>query len=84
MIPGSMHDCYRDSMVEGKGKVITVRVCAEEAQKAEIVARVEEISVNEVFRRGLECYFAKKREDADFRRQAQAVVARDAELVKEL
>lgn len=71
-------------MVEGKGKVITVRVCAEEAQKAEIMARVEEISVNEVFRRGLECYFEKKREDPGFVKQAQAIVARDAELVKGL
>lgn len=71
-------------MGEGKTKVITVRVSDEDARKAEIVARVEEISVNEVFRRGLECYFEKKRADAGFAERADAVVARDAELVKEL
>lgn len=71
-------------MGEGKAKVITVRVSADDAHKAEIVARVEEISVNEVFRRGLECYFESKRSDVGFAERAQAIVARDAELVKEL
>jgi hypothetical protein len=71
-------------MGEGKAKVITVRVSAEDAHKAEIVARVEEISVNEVFRRGLECYFESKRADVGFAERAQAIVARDAELVKGL
>lgn len=71
-------------MNEGKAKVITVRVSPEEARKADIVARVEEISVNEVFRRGLECYFERKRAEGSFGERAQAVIARDAELVKEL
>jgi hypothetical protein len=71
-------------MGEHKAKVITVRVSADEAHKAEIVARVEDISVNEVFRRGLECYLATKRADPGFVEHAQAIIARDAELVKDL
>jgi hypothetical protein len=71
-------------MTDDKAKVITVRVSPKEAHQAEIVARVEEISVNEVFRRGLEAYFEKKRADPVFVERAQEIVARDAELVKEL
>jgi hypothetical protein len=62
-------------------KVITLRVPPDEAQRAEIVARAEEISVNEVFRRALLSYFELKRADADFVRRAQAMLARDAEIV---
>ena len=69
---------------ECKAKVITVRVSPKEAHQAEIVARVEEISVNEVFRRGLEAYFEKKRADPGFVERAREIIARDAELVKEL
>lgn len=62
-------------------KVITVRVAPDDAQRAEITARVDEISVNEVFRRALLHYFELKRADPDFVERAQAMVARDAEIV---
>lgn len=65
-------------------KVITVRVSPEEGLRAEVVARVEEVSVNEVFRRALLHYFELKRGDADFVARATAMVSREAEIVSEL
>lgn len=62
-------------------KVITVRIDPEDARRAEIVARTDGISVNEVFRRALLSYFEAKRTDADFVERAKAMIARDAEIV---
>lgn len=62
-------------------KVITLRIAPDDAQRAEMVARVEDISVNEVFRRALLHYFDLKRTDADFVERAKAMVARDAEII---
>ncbi|HXA33173.1 MAG TPA: ribbon-helix-helix protein, CopG family [Acidimicrobiales bacterium] len=62
-------------------KVMTVRLDPEEARLAEIVARTDEVSVNEVFRRALLSYVELKRADADFVERATAMVARDAEIV---
>ena len=68
-------------MKEAKTKVITVRLASDDAQRAEIAARVDGISVNEVFRRALLEYFERKREDEDFVARARAMVARDSEIV---
>ena len=68
-------------MKEAKTKVITVRIGLDDAQRAEIAARVDGLSVNEVFRRALVEYFERKRADADFVERALAMVARDAEIV---
>jgi hypothetical protein len=62
-------------------KVMTVRLDPEEARLAEIVARTDEVSVNEVFRRALLNYFELKRADAAFVERATAMIARDAEIV---
>ena len=62
-------------------KVITLRIPPEDAQRAEIVARADEISVNEVFRRALLHYIEFKRADDDFVERARAMIARDAEIV---
>jgi hypothetical protein len=70
--------CYHYIM---KHKVMTVRLDPEEARRAEIVARTDEVSVNEVFRRALLSYFDHKLADADFVERATAMVARDAEIV---
>jgi len=67
-----------------KTKVVTVRIAPADAHLAEIVARVDEISVNEVFRRALVHYFEHKRSDEDFAERARAMVARDAEIVSGL
>jgi hypothetical protein len=68
-------------MKEAKTKAITLRIGLDDAQRAEIAARVDGISVNEVFRRALLEYFERKRADADFVERALAMVARDAEIV---
>ena len=66
------------SMKEAKIKVITVRIATDDAQRAEIAARVDGILVNEVFRLAFLEYFERKRADADFVARAKA---RDAEIV---
>jgi predicted transcriptional regulator len=62
-------------------KVLTLRIPPEEARRAEIIARTEETSVNEVIRQALMHYFELKRADADFVARARAMLARDAEIV---
>lgn len=64
-----------------QAKVLTVRVTPEEAQRAELLARVDEISVNELFRRALLSYFEGKQGDPAFMDRAKKMVARDADLV---
>ena len=62
-------------------KVLTLRLPPVEARRAEIIARTEEISVNEVIRQALLHYFELKGADADFVARAQAMLAQDAEIV---
>lgn len=62
-------------------KVMTVRLDPADARRADLVARTEEISVNEVVRRALQHYFEVKRADAGFVARARALVAEDAKLV---
>ena len=65
-------------------KVITVRLPQDEACRAEFVARVEGISVNDVFRRALDQYLSVLRADADFVTRTKAELAREAAIVKQL
>jgi hypothetical protein len=65
-------------------KVITVRIHPAEAHLAELVARTDGVSVNEVFRRALLNYFEFKRADGDFVERATAMVDRDAKVVGQL
>jgi hypothetical protein len=65
-------------------KVITVRLPHDDAGRAEFVARVEGISVNEVFRRALEEYLGTLRADSDFVTRAKALLARDNEIAGQL
>jgi predicted transcriptional regulator len=62
-------------------KVITLRISPEEARRAEIVARTDETSVNEVVRQALRHYFELKGADAGFVARARAMLTRDAEIV---
>jgi predicted transcriptional regulator len=62
-------------------KTITVRIADDDARRAEIVARTDGMSVNEVFRQALAHYFELKRADEDFVERAQALLARDAEIL---
>jgi hypothetical protein len=74
-----MTSYYLDGMSDMK--VLTVRMCPDDAHRAEMVARTEGVSVNEVFRLALTHYFELKRTDPDFVARAKAMVARDADLV---
>jgi predicted HicB family RNase H-like nuclease len=65
-------------------KVYTVRLPQEEAQRADLVARAEGISINDVFRTALQHYFDVKRTDEDFMRRARAMLARDSDIVEGL
>lgn len=62
-------------------KVIAVRVSPDEARRAEIVARADGVSVNEVFRSALGRYLQFKRQDPELQERARAMVARNAEIV---
>ena len=61
--------------------MLTVRIPQDDAHRADVCARVDGISVNELVRLALLQYFQTKRADPDFVERAQAMVARDAELV---
>lgn len=65
-------------------KVVTVRLPHDDADRAEFIARVEGISVNEVFRRALEAYVDTLRTDHDFIARAKAQLARDNEIAGQL
>jgi hypothetical protein len=65
-------------------KALTVRLSADEAARAEFVARVQGVSVNDVFRLALEQYLVTLRADEDFVLAAKARVARDNELASQL
>ncbi len=68
----------------GQVKVVTLRLPHEDAERAEFVARVEEISVNDVFRRAFEQYVASLSADPDFVVRAKALIARQNEIANQL
>ena len=68
-----------DTAAKGN-KVVTVRLPHDDAGRAEFVARVEGISVNELFRRALEGHVETLRADPDFVARARAQLARDNEI----
>jgi hypothetical protein len=65
-------------------KVVTVRLPQTDAERAEFVARVQGISVNDVFRRALEGYLDTLRLDREFSARAKAQLARDNEIAGQL
>jgi predicted transcriptional regulator len=67
-----------------KTKVFTLRLSDDDARRAELTARVDGVSVNEMFRQALQHYLDLKREDPEFCARAREMVARDAEFVGQL
>jgi hypothetical protein len=65
-------------------KVLTLRLSDDDARRAELTARVDGVSVNEMFRQALQHYLELKRGDAEFMSRAREMIARDAELVGQL
>jgi len=68
----------------GSAKVVTLRLPHEEAERAEFIARVEEVSVNDVFRQAFEQYVSALRADEDFVGRAKALVARQNKIAEQL
>lgn len=64
--------------------MFTIRVPHEDARRVELVARVQGISVNDLFRQALEGYFAVLKEDKEFVSRAKAQLARDSDIVDSL
>jgi predicted transcriptional regulator len=65
-------------------KVFTIRVPRDDARRVELVARVQGISVNDLFRQALDSYIAVLKEDDDFVSRAKAQLAQDRNIVKNL
>jgi hypothetical protein len=65
-------------------KTITLRLPPDDARLAELMARADEISVNEMFRRSLTHYCGLKKADPEFVARCREMLARDAEIVDKL
>ncbi len=65
-------------------RVFTVRLDPNEARRVEFVSRVDEVSVNDVFRQALALYMEHKKADAEFMERVAATLAADAETASQL
>jgi hypothetical protein len=65
-------------------RVFTVRLDPREARRVEFVSRVDEVSVNDVFRAALALYIDHKKADPDFMDRVAATLAADADIASQL
>jgi hypothetical protein len=65
-------------------KVFTVRIPQEDARRIEFVARVEGISVNDLFRKATDAYFGILKQDDEFVARAEMQLAQDRDIVERL
>lgn len=65
-------------------RVFTVRLDPKEARRVEFVSRVDEVSVNDVFRQALAVYIEHKKLDEDFMARVAATLAADADIASQL
>jgi len=65
-------------------RVFTVRLDPTDARRVEFIARVDEESVNDVFRNALAVYIEHKKADADFMARVAATLAADAAIASQL
>jgi predicted transcriptional regulator len=65
-------------------RVFTVRLDPREARRVEFVSRVEEMSVNDVFRQALAVYIDHKKADTAFMERVAATLAADADIASQL
>jgi hypothetical protein len=65
-------------------RVFTVRLDPKEARRVEFVSRVDEVSVNDVFREALALYIEHKKADSDFMDRVAATLAADADIASQL
>ena len=67
-----------------ESRVFTVRLDPKEARRVEFVSRVEEVSVNDVFRQALAVFIEHKKSDAEFMERVAATLAADADIARQL
>jgi predicted transcriptional regulator len=65
-------------------RVFTVRLDPIEARRVEFIARVDEVSVNDVFRQALAVFIEHKRADVEFMARVAATLAADADIASGL
>lgn len=65
-------------------KVYTIRVPESDAQQIEFVARVEGLSINDLFRTAVDQYFEVLKADDGFVGRAKAQLAHDRKIAKRL
>ncbi|MGH9042792.1 MAG: hypothetical protein ACRDZ3_21475 [Acidimicrobiia bacterium] len=65
-------------------KILTVRVDAAQAREAEVVARVEGISVNELVRQALQGHIEARRKDKAFRARLTGIIEEDKAILERL
>jgi len=78
------HDGMQSEVVKGVSgavRTLTIRLPASEARRAELVARAESISVNELTRRALTAYSDNRCANEEFLAHARALVEQDAALI---
>jgi len=73
-----------DDVREPCNKVVTLRLTAKDAKRVAFVARVEEVSTNELFKRAFEAYLDVLRTDPTFSDRVQAQLAVENEIAKQL
>jgi hypothetical protein len=71
-------------MKEDQQKILTVRVDAAVAREAEVVARVDGVSVNELVRRALAGHIETRRKDKAFRARITGIIEEDKEILDRL
>jgi predicted transcriptional regulator len=65
-------------------RVFTVRLDPTEARRLEFISRVDEVSVNDVFRQALAVFIEHKRGDVEFMARVAATLAADADIASGL
>ena len=78
--------CFQDSMTSSPAgpanRTLTIRLPAGEARAAELAARVDGVSVNELTRRALASYVAQRCRDEQFQATARAQLEQDVALIE--
>lgn len=83
LVDDRIPECYHDGMKEDQ-KVLTVRVDAAQAREAEVVARAEGVSVNELVRQALAAHIEARRKDKAFRARIAGIIEEDKAILERL
>lgn len=65
-------------------KARTLRLPAEQAETLEVIAGIDEVSINEEIRQAIDAHIAARRSDPEFRERLQASIARNKEILDRL